>query len=98
MAEFTASVYQNEFLPDGGTDVHAIVTVDCSGAGAAGQSGSGGDADHHRRHVRLDGRRRRPGRRVRRADRARPDPGRGLVRGDLRQRLAQLASRCRRSR
>jgi hypothetical protein len=41
MAEFTASVYQNEFLPDGGTDVHAIVTVDCSGAGAAGQSGSG---------------------------------------------------------
>ncbi|MEV0288433.1 MULTISPECIES: VWA domain-containing protein [unclassified Kribbella] len=41
MADFTASVYQNEFLPDGGTDVHAIVTVDCSGAGAAGQSGSG---------------------------------------------------------
>jgi hypothetical protein len=41
MAEFSASVYQNEFLPDGGTDVHAIVTVDCSGAGAAGQSGSG---------------------------------------------------------
>jgi hypothetical protein len=41
MAEFTATVYQNEFLPDGGTDVHAIVTVDCSGAGAAGQSGSG---------------------------------------------------------
>ncbi|GAA1608777.1 VWA domain-containing protein [Kribbella sancticallisti] len=43
MAEFSASVYQNEFLPDGGTDVHAIVTVSCSGAGAAGQSG-GGDA------------------------------------------------------
>lgn len=41
MADFTASVYQNEFLPDGGTDVHAIITVDCSGAGAAGQSGSG---------------------------------------------------------
>ncbi|MEI8408286.1 MULTISPECIES: vWA domain-containing protein [unclassified Kribbella] len=41
MAEFSASVYQNEFLPDGGTDVHAIVTVDCNGAGAAGQSGSG---------------------------------------------------------
>lgn len=41
MAEFSASVYQNEFLPDGGTDVHAIVTVSCSGAGAAGQSGSG---------------------------------------------------------
>ena len=27
MAEFTAAVYQNEFLPDGGTDVNAIVTV-----------------------------------------------------------------------
>lgn len=41
MAEFSATVYQNEFLPDGGTDVHAIVTVNCRGAGAAGQSGSG---------------------------------------------------------
>jgi hypothetical protein len=41
MAEFSAAVYQNEFLPDGGTDVHAIVTVTCAGAGAAGRSGSG---------------------------------------------------------
>ena len=41
MAEFTAAVYQNEFLPDGGTDVNAIVTIDCSGAGTAGQTGSG---------------------------------------------------------
>jgi hypothetical protein len=41
MADFTATVYQNEFLPDGGTDVHAIVTVTCAGAGAAGQTGSG---------------------------------------------------------
>ena len=41
MAEFSASVYQNEFLPDGGTDVHAIVTVECAGAGTAGQTGSG---------------------------------------------------------
>jgi hypothetical protein len=41
MAEFTAAVYQNEFLPDGGTDVNAIVTVTCAGAGAAGQTGSG---------------------------------------------------------
>ncbi|WP_375432452.1 VWA domain-containing protein [uncultured Friedmanniella sp.] len=41
MAEFSASVYQNEFLPDGGTDVNAIVTMSCSGAGAAGQAGSG---------------------------------------------------------
>jgi hypothetical protein len=42
MADFTAEVYQNEFLPDGGTDVHAIVTVTCTGAGAAGQTGDGG--------------------------------------------------------
>lgn len=41
MAEFTAAVYQNEFLPDGGTDVNAIVTVECTDAGTAGQSGSG---------------------------------------------------------
>ena len=41
MAEFTAAVYQNEYLPDGGTDVNAIVTVTCAGAGAAGQAGSG---------------------------------------------------------
>ncbi len=43
MAEFSAAVYQNEFLADGGTDVQAIVSITCSGAGAAGQS-SGGDA------------------------------------------------------
>jgi uncharacterized protein YegL len=41
MAEFSAAVYQNEFLPDGGTDVTAIVTLSCTGAGAVGQSGAG---------------------------------------------------------
>jgi von Willebrand factor type A C-terminal domain/von Willebrand factor type A domain len=41
MADFTAAVYQNEFLPDGGTDVNAIVTITCSGAGTAGQTGAG---------------------------------------------------------
>ena len=41
MAEFSATVYQNEFLPDGGTDVSAIVTVTCAGAGSAGQLGGG---------------------------------------------------------
>ena len=41
MAEFTTAVFQNEFLPDGGTDVNAIVTIACKGAGTAGQSGSG---------------------------------------------------------
>lgn len=43
MAQFTAEVFQNEFLPDGGTDVHAVVTVTCSGAGEAGR-GEGGEA------------------------------------------------------
>ncbi len=41
MAEFTTAVYQNEYLPDGGTDVNAIVTITCSGAGMAGQGGTG---------------------------------------------------------
>ncbi len=41
MAEFSSAVYQNEFLLDGGTDVNAIVTVRCTGAGAAGRTGSG---------------------------------------------------------
>ena len=45
MAEFSAEVFQNEFLPDGGTDVHAIVTVTCTGAGEAGQSGEGDAAE-----------------------------------------------------
>jgi hypothetical protein len=36
MAEFSAEIYQNEFLPDGGTDVHAIVSITCAGAGTAG--------------------------------------------------------------
>jgi hypothetical protein len=41
MATFHSTVYQNEFLPDHGTDVHAIVTINCADAGAAGQSGQG---------------------------------------------------------
>ncbi|WP_046529288.1 VWA domain-containing protein [Cellulomonas sp. FA1] len=35
MATFRAEVFQNEFLPDGGTDVHAIVTVTAEGVGRA---------------------------------------------------------------
>ena len=34
-------VYQNEFLADGNTDVNAIIRIDCSQAGAAGQTGAG---------------------------------------------------------
>ncbi len=36
MAQFTAEVFQNEFVPEGSTDVHAIVTITCTGAGSAG--------------------------------------------------------------
>jgi len=40
MADFTAEVFQNEFLPDGGTDVHAIVRITSTGASAASASGA----------------------------------------------------------
>ena len=40
MAEFSADVFQNEFLADGGTDVHAVVTVSCEGSGTAGSGGT----------------------------------------------------------
>src|SRR4051812_21934195 len=43
MAQFSAAVYQNEFLPDGGTDVNAVVALTCTGAGAAGQAGAAGE-------------------------------------------------------
>ncbi len=45
MAEFTAEVFQNEYLSDGATDVHAVVSITCSGAGVAGQTGSGEAAE-----------------------------------------------------
>jgi von Willebrand factor type A C-terminal domain/von Willebrand factor type A domain len=40
MAEWTTEVFENEYLPVDATDVHAVVTVTCQGAGAAGQSGA----------------------------------------------------------
>jgi hypothetical protein len=39
MPSWTAQVFQNEYLPDGATDVHAIVTVTSAGTGQAGESG-----------------------------------------------------------
>ncbi len=39
MATWTAEVFQNEYLPESATDVHAIVTVTCADSGQAGQSG-----------------------------------------------------------
>ena len=40
MAEFSAEVFQNEFLSEGATDVHAVVAVTCTGAGSAGLTGA----------------------------------------------------------
>src|SRR3974390_1810312 len=45
MADWTAHVFQNEYLPDGATDVHAIVTVTSSNTGQAGQTSSDGAAE-----------------------------------------------------
>src|SRR3954464_13574422 len=45
VGEFTAEVFQNEFLAEGATDVHAVVSVACTGAGTAGQSGHGEAAE-----------------------------------------------------
>jgi hypothetical protein len=42
MADFTAEVFQNAFLPDGGTDVHAIVRISSSGASPAVAGSSDG--------------------------------------------------------
>jgi hypothetical protein len=39
MATWTAEVFENEYLDDGATDVHAIVTVACADAGQAGATG-----------------------------------------------------------
>ena len=42
MADFRTEVFQNEFLSDGATDVHAIVTVTSTGAGTAGAASATG--------------------------------------------------------
>src|SRR4051794_22666778 len=39
MADWTAEVFENEYLATDATDVHAIVSVTCKNAGTAGQSG-----------------------------------------------------------
>ncbi|MCL2466423.1 MAG: VWA domain-containing protein [Micrococcales bacterium] len=45
MATFNAEVFSNEFLAEGATDVHAIVQVECRGAGTAGTGGGGAAAE-----------------------------------------------------
>ena len=44
MATWKAEVFQNEYLSDGATDVHAIVTVSCADSGQAGGAGGAGGA------------------------------------------------------
>jgi hypothetical protein len=44
MPAFTATVYQNEYLPPGGTKVHAIITVDATGRAVAPRAPAGGFA------------------------------------------------------
>ena len=88
MAEFAATVYQNEFLPDGGTDVNAIVTITCAGAGSGWSVRDGCGRvehrrrDHHRRHLRIDGPRDDGGRQGRRPGRAGRDRRRHAIRRD----------------
>ena len=90
MAEFTADVYQNEFLPDGGTDVNAIVTMRAPARAPAGQSGGGGAGEiiivdtSGSMGAGHDGRRQGG-----RAGGARPDRRRHLVRGDRGRRPAR---------
>jgi hypothetical protein len=40
MADWKTEVFENEYLAADATDVHAIVSITCSGAGTAGQSGA----------------------------------------------------------
>lgn len=39
MADWTAQVFENEYLAEGASDVHAVVTVSCSDAGTVASSG-----------------------------------------------------------
>ncbi|MEU3687821.1 vWA domain-containing protein [Streptomyces narbonensis] len=43
--QFSVDVYQNEFLPEGGREVSAIVTVTSTGGGTSGAGGVAGHAD-----------------------------------------------------
>ncbi|HSS09442.1 MAG TPA: hypothetical protein VLL25_06130, partial [Acidimicrobiales bacterium] len=46
MTTFTAETYQNKYLPEGGAEVNAVVTVAASGSAVNGRvGGSIGDVD-----------------------------------------------------
>jgi hypothetical protein len=43
--DFTVDIYQNEYLPEGGREVNAVVTVTTSGEAAAGAAPAPGSAE-----------------------------------------------------
>jgi hypothetical protein len=45
MPQFSAEVFQNEFLSEGATDIHAVVSITASGTGEAGRAGGGEAAE-----------------------------------------------------
>ena len=45
MAQFTAEAFQNQYLSDGATDVHAIVRIDATGAAASPVASGQGAAE-----------------------------------------------------
>jgi hypothetical protein len=45
MPQFSAEVFQNEYLSDGGTDVHAVVSITAANTGEAGRAGGGEAAE-----------------------------------------------------
>jgi von Willebrand factor type A C-terminal domain/von Willebrand factor type A domain len=45
MPTFSAEVFQNEFISEGATDVHAVVSVTCTGAGEAGKGAGAATGD-----------------------------------------------------
>jgi hypothetical protein len=55
MSDFTVDISQNEYLPDGGEDVNASITVTSPDSGLpAPAADPGGRGDHHHRLFRVD--------------------------------------------
>ena len=53
-ARFELECFHNEYLPDGGRDVDAIITVSARGAGHVPVAGAAGGRGDHRRCLRFD--------------------------------------------
>src|SRR5215831_5766010 len=43
--DFTVDIYQNEYLPEGGQDVNAVVTVTAAGTASQGPAAEGDSAE-----------------------------------------------------